>query len=343
MFRNDYSEIAAPCVLQALAAAANEQNVGYGLDSHSARAASLILKRFGLTEKEADVHFLAGGTQTNMTVISFFLRPFEAVIACDSGHINVHETGAVEASGHKVLTVPAVDGKLTPEGIDAVVHRHTDEHMVAPRMVYISQSTETGTVYTDAELCAIRSACDKHNLVLFIDGARLGVALTCGVAVTAENLARVADVFYVGGTKNGAMAGEAVVLKKAPGTDAFRYHIKNRGAMTAKGFVTGIQFEALFTSDTYFALARNSNDTAKIIREELTAGGIELTSTSPTNQIFIRVPASCAEALMQAYGLEFWADEGKNAVLRIVTSFATRTDDCRQMAEALIKTVRECQ
>ncbi len=340
MFRNDYSEIAAPEVMKALSDRCLEQNTGYGLDKYSESARALILEAFGLDPDTSDVHFLAGGTQTNMTVISYYLRPYEAVICCDTGHINVHETGAVEGSGHKVYTCKNDDGKLLPSDIEKAFLNHTDEHMVKPAMVYISDATETGTVYTRAELTAIRKVCDKYKLTLFIDGARLGTALTSeGTDVDARFIAEAADVFYVGGTKNGALYGEAVVFKRKTDAEFFRYHIKNKGAMSAKGFVLGIEFETLFTDNLYFRLAENSNKTAAYIRNGLRAAGITLEGNSNTNQIFITVDASLAETLMDRYGVELWTDRGETKTVRIVTSFATKMSDCEELVH-FIENVR---
>lgn len=336
MFRNDYSEIAAPEVLKALGDAGLEQNVGYGLDVRSKAAEVKILECFGLTKAEAEVHFLAGGTQTNMVVISYFLRPYEAVIACDTAHINVHETGAVEGSGHKVLTAPNADGKLLPADIEAIARKHGDEHMVKPKMVYLSDTTETGTTYTSAELRAIRAVCDRYGLILFLDGARLGCALTAeGNDLTPEELGELCDVFYVGGTKNGALFGEAVVLKKKLGVDTFRYHIKNRGAMLAKGFVCGIMFDALFTDGLYFRLAQHANDMAAILRSGLGELGMELVGSSKTNQLFLKAEKGLAEKLTERYGAEPNGEADGKPVVRLVTSFATKKEDCEELLRYL--------
>ena len=334
MFRNDYSDLAAKEVLHALLDAEGEQNLGYGEDMHSLHAAKLIAERFGVPD--ADVHFLAGGTQTNMTVISYFLRPFEGVICCDTGHINVHETAAVEGSGHKVYTCPNVDGKLRPEDVERAIALHGDEHMVKLRMVYISDSTETGTVYSEEELLALREVCDRNGLLLFLDGARLGVALTSrGNDVTPLTIGRLCDVFYVGGTKNGALFGEAVVIKDKAAGECFRYHIKHKGAMLAKGFVTGLQFETLFTDDLYFRLAYHSNCMAERIRSGLDSLGIREVGGSTTNQIFLCLPTDSALALMDEFGCEKWADTDDGTVVRIVTSFATEPDECDALLDFL--------
>lgn len=330
MFRNDYSEAAAPEIMEALQKVCREQNVGYGEDEHSARAKELIKDFFGTPD--ADVHFLAGGTQTNMTVISYFLRPFEGVIACDTAHINVHETAAVEGSGHKVFTCPNIDGKLRAADVEKAFLLHTDEHMMKPAMVYISQATETGTVYTKAELLALRQVCDKYGLLLFMDGARLAVALSCGATDADEKLiGSVCDVFYAGGTKNGLLYGEAVVIPDPAKAEYFRYHIKNRGAMLAKGFAVGAQFEALFTDGLFLRLAENTCRAADIIRKGLAEKGVVFEGGSETNQIFIRLPKEKAEAVCERFGCEKWTDCDAEWVIRIVTSFATKPEDCEKL------------
>lgn len=330
MFRNDYSESAHEDILRAVMVLSTEQNIGYGEDVHTEHAKELIRNYFGVPE--ADVHLLAGGTVTNMTVISYFLKPYEAVIACDTGHINVHETGAVEASGHKVLTCPAADGKLLAADVEKTVLLHCDEHMVRPAMVYISDATETGSLYTAKELKELREVCDMYGLILYLDGARLACALASHYGgVTAELIGRVCDVFYAGGTKNGLLFGEAVVIKNKALSGLFRYHIKNRGAMLAKGFVTGAQFEALFTDDLYTRLASNSLSTAKIIKTGLKELGVTFYGDSPTNQIFLVLPPEKADALTEKYGCERWKDIDTGRVVRIVTSFATKKDECEEL------------
>ena len=335
MFRNDYSEPAPKEVLEALLKAANEQNVGYGLDMHSDRAAELIKKAFAL-KNNASIHFLAGGTQANMAVISYLLRPYEGVITVDTGHINVHETAAVEGSGHKIFTVPNEDGKLLPEKLEEAIRKHTDEHMMKPKMVYLSDATETGTVYQKSELRAIKAVCEAYGLYLFIDGARLGVALTNeDNDIRPEDLKDLCDVFYIGGTKNGALFGEAVVFCDGALGEEFRYHIKNRGAMLAKGFVPGIMFETLFEDGLYFRLAAHSNAMAKKLREGFCKLNVELVGTGKTNQIFLRLPNQAADLLMDHFGCELWTPGKNTQVVRVVTSFATREEACDELLEAL--------
>lgn len=331
MFRNDYSETAPKEILDAVLSLSGEQNVGYGLDKHSFHAQELIKDFFDVPK--GDVHFLAGGTVTNMTVISFLLKPYEAVIACDTAHINVHETGAVEASGHKVITCPNDDGKLKAEDIEKAFILHGDEHMVKPKMVYISDATETGTIYTKAELSEIRKVCDKYGLYLFLDGARLGSALVCSKDIDAEFIGSICDVFYAGGTKNGLLFGEAVVFNNKELSEYFRYHIKNRGAMLAKGFVVGAQFERLFTDGLFLELAKRAADKADIIRNGLKIDGIEFYGNSPTNQIFIKLKKEKAELLVEKFGCERWTDLGDEEVIRIVTSFATTEEDCLELID----------
>lgn len=333
-FRNDYSEIAHPRIIEKLLECATQQNDGYGLDLHSRSAADSIRRLLG---RDADIHFIPGGTQTNLLTIAACLRPFECVLTCDTGHINVHETGAIEGTGHKVVTVPHVNGKLTPDGIRSMVRVHTDEHMVKPRMVYLSDSTELGTLYTKAELTAIRAVCDELGLLLFLDGARLGSAL-CSAQndLTLIDLATLCDVFYVGGTKNGAMFGEALVILHDGLKTDFRYMIKNRGAMLAKGFVTGIQFEVLFEGDTplYFELAAHANRQANRIADALAQKGYPFYATpAGTNQLFPIVSKDKLAALEQefAFNVEKPLPDGRFAI-RFVTSWAT-TDG---MVDALI-------
>lgn len=334
-FRNDYSEVAHPRIVQKLLECACAQNEGYGLDLHSQTAADSIRK---LLQKDVDIHFIPGGTQTNLLVISAFLRPFECVLTCDTGHINVHETGAIEATGHKVITVPHSDGKITPEGIRALFNINESEHMVKPRMVYLTDATELGTVYTKAELTAIREICDELGLLLFLDGARLGSALMSSQNdLTLADLANLCDVFYIGGTKNGAMLGEALVIVNDALKPDFRYMIKNRGAMLAKGFVVGMQFEVLFEGEKplFFALALHANRQAQKIAHALSEKGYRFYAPpSGTNQLFPIVTAEKLAMLEQnfAFNIEKKFPDGQTAI-RFVTSWAT-TD---AMADALIK------
>ncbi|MFC7520436.1 threonine aldolase family protein [Xanthomonas populi] len=321
--RNDYSEGAHPRLLQALAQASAEQNAGYGTDRHTARAIALI--RSVVAQAQPDVHLLVGGTQTNLIAISAFLRPHQAEIAVEAGNIATHETGAIEATGHKVLTVPALHDKLTPALIQPVLDVHNNEHMVQPRLVYISNSTESGTIYTRAELDALSRFCRAHDLLLYLDGARLGAALTAdGNDLDLPTIAALTDAFYIGGTKNGALLGEALVIVNPSLQADFRYLIKQRGALLAKGMVLGSQFATLFEDGLFFELAAHANTMAQRLRAGLLAAGAEFTSDSPNNQQFIAVSAQHAAQLAQRYDFERWEVRADDShVIRLVTSWAT--------------------
>ncbi len=336
-FTNDYSEGAHPRILELLTNTCMEQNNGYGNDIHSAKAKQYIKKHLG--REDVDIHFLSGGTQTNLLVISAFLRPHQCVIAADSGHINVHETGAVEATGHKVVTVPGVDGKLTPDVIRKALEYHSDEHMVKPGMVYLSDSTELGTIYTRQELKAIRALCMERNLILFLDGARLGSALTSkSNDLTVEDIAALTDVFYIGGTKNGALLGEALVICKEELKEDFRYLMKQRGAMLAKGFVIGIQFEALFEDQLYFELGSHANRMAERLASALTDLGFPFYTPVNSNQLFPILPNRLIDQLSSEFGFlvqEHLKDDC--SVIRLVTSWATP----EQNVESFIKYLTE--
>ncbi|HEY0861684.1 MAG TPA: beta-eliminating lyase-related protein [Pseudoxanthomonas sp.] len=340
--RNDYSEGAHPRLLQALAVASAEVNRGYGLDVHSARAAALIRDRLG---RDADVHFLAGGTQTNLVALAAFLRPHEAVIAPASGHIATHETGAIEASGHKVLTVATPDGKLSPALIRPCVDGHHGEHMVKPRLVYISNSTEWGTVYSADELQALGGFCRDRGLLLYLDGARLASALTTqGNDLDLALLAGQADAFYIGGTKNGALLGEALVIVDPVLRTEFRHIIKQRGAMLAKGMVIGAQFEALFEDGLYFVLATHANAMAARLRGILQRAGVPLAVDSPSNQVFPVLPDAVVERLQAFVEFETWERRGDGTtVIRLMTSWATPESDIEAFTAVLTHVLAEGQ
>ena len=321
-FRNDYSEGAHPKVLEALTQTNLVQTCGYGLDPYCADAAALI--RGLCAAPNADVHFLVGGTQTNLVVLDALLASYESVIAAHTGHINVHETGAIEATGHKVCTLHSPDGKLTPSLVDTVVQAHSSEHMVLPRVVYISNTTEVGTVYTKAELTALRNYCNDHGLFLFLDGARLGTALTSPVNdLTLADLSNLTDAFYIGGTKNGLLFGEALVMTTP--CPHFRWHMKQRGAILAKGRLLGVQFKAILENGLYFDLARHANELAFHLRDGITALGYSFPVPSPSNQQFPVLPNTVIKKL-QEMGYEFEIDHAvdqENTCIRLVTSWAT--------------------
>ncbi len=334
-FRNDYSQACHPAILERLASLGTEAVAGYGTDPYCRSAADRIRTVIG--DPEAEVSFLVGGTQTNMIVIDTLLRPYQAVICASTGHINVHETGAVEGMGHKVLTAETPDGKLTPDRIQALVDAHTDEHMVQPGMVYVSDSTELGTIYTKAELTAIRACCDRNGLYLFLDGARLGAALCAeGNDLAFTDFPKLCDVFYIGGTKNGALMGEAVVFANTALAKDFRYEMKHRGGMLAKGFLLGINFDVLFTDGLYLALAQAAHEKAVRLKEGLTRQGVRLLVDSPTNQIFPVVPDGAVQKLAGNFDFELWGSAGEGQTcIRLVTSWATTDEDVDAFLEAV--------
>lgn len=322
-FRNDYSEGAHPQVLQALTDTNAVQTVGYGMDPYCQAAADTIRRL--CAAPDADVHFLVGGTQVNLVTIDAFLQSYEAVIAAQTGHVSTHETGAIEATGHKVCTVESPDGKLTPALVESVLAQHNGtEHMVLPRLVYISDTTEIGTIYTKAELTALRRCCDAHGLVLYLDGARLGSALTApGNDLTLPDLAALTDAFTIGGTKNGALFGEALVLTRP--LPHYRWHMKQRGAVLAKGRLLGIQFQALLEDGLYFDLARHANQLALRLRDGIAALGYPFPVDSPSNQQFPVLPNAAVQKL-QELGYEFEIDhvvDADHTCIRLVTSWAT--------------------
>lgn len=323
-FTNDYSEGAHPRILNALLETNLEQAAGYGLDQFTLEAAELIKRKIG--RKDVDIHLIPGGTQTNLIAISAFLRPHEAVIAPLTGHVEVHETGAIEATGHKIITKEGIEGKLTPADVKEAVEYHADEHMVKPRLVYISNSTEVGSIYSKAELAALSNVCREHNLLLFMDGARLGSALTSDKNdLTLEEIANLVDAFYIGGTKNGALIGEALVIITESLKEDFRYHIKQKGALLAKGRLLGIQFRELFRDNLFFELAEHANRMAGKIQDALIELGCPLLLHSPSNQLFPIMPNKVIAELAKNYSFEVQrkVDEDRS-LIRLVTSWATK-------------------
>ena len=334
-FMNDYGEGAHPLVMQRLMETNLEHTCGYGLDPYSLRAQAIIREKTG--QPGAAVHMMTGGTSANLIALSAFLRPYEAAIAAEGGHINVHETGAIEGSGHKVLVAEGREGKVSAEGVRAVCACHTDEHMVHPRLLYISQPTEIGTVYSLAELRALRAVCDEQGLILFVDGARLGSALTSeGCDVTLSDLAALADCFYIGGTKNGLLFGEAMVIVNPALQKDFRFMIKNRGGMMAKGRLCGLMFLTALEHDDYFAWARHANEMADIVRGAMRRAGISSFQQTATNQIFPIVTKDQRSKLEERVAFERWGDlpDGR-CVLRFVTSWATQREEAEALADIL--------
>ena len=334
-FKNDYSEGAHPRLLEALGACNFEQAEGYGLDRYT-QAAVKLLKQ--LVENEAvQIHLLSGGTQTNLTALAAFLRPHEAAVAAQSGHILVHETGAIEATGHKVLSIPSIDGKVSPTAVEAMVLSHGDEHMVKPRLLYLSQPTEIGTLYSALELQELKNLCERLDLYLYVDGARLGSALCApGNDVDLPELCRLADAFYIGGTKNGALLGEALVIVKEELKKDFRYQMKQKGALLAKGQVMGVQFQELFRDGLYFELARRANALAARLRQAIAEAGYSLLAPTVTNQVFPVLPNQLIAKLEEEFSFYVWeaVDESHSAI-RLVTSWATEEAAVEAFAIAL--------
>lgn len=336
-FENDYAEGAHPKILQQLVATNEEQSPGYGMDEHSEKARAYIKK--AIADEQADIHFLVGGTQTNTTVIASILRPHQGVIAATTGHISVHETGAIEATGHKVLTLPSDDGKLTAAQVKACIEGHwqdsTHEHMVQPGIVYISHPTENGTTYSKAELTALSDVCREYGLPLFLDGARLGYGLVAQDSdLSLAEITKLCDVFYIGGTKMGALFGEAVVIVNPAYQKDFRYMIKQRGGLLAKGRLLGIQFETLFEDQLYMDISHHAVDMAMLIRQAFIDKGFDLRYDSKTNQQFPILPNSLLATLGKKYSFSIWeAFDDQHTVVRFCTSWATKKENVDRLIE----------
>ena len=339
LFYSDYLEGCHPEILKRMTETNAVQTPGYGNDEFCSRAADIIRNACGAPD--ADVHFTIGGTQTNTIVISSLLRPFQGVICASTGHINVHETGAIEHSGHKVLPLPSSDGKITAAQVRGALDAHfTDaspEHTVQPGMVYISFPTELGTIYSRQELLELRKVCDDWELPLYIDGARLGYGLESeGCDLLLKDIAEIADAFYIGGTKQGALFGEAVVIRNPALKNDFRYCIKQNGALLAKGRLLGIQFETLFKEGLYFKLAAKADRLARRLSDAFAAAGYGFFVESHTNQIFPILPDTMAERLANDFGFEFWQKTGEGmAAYRFCTSWATTEAQIEELIAAI--------
>jgi Threonine aldolase len=322
-FKNDYSEGAHPRILKTLLESNLEQAVGYGEDNYSFKAIKVLKDK--IKRDDVAIHLISGGTQTNLISISAFLRPHEAVIAANTGHVFTHETGAIEATGHKVVTVDVKDGKLAPNHILSVLKAHTDEHMVKPKLVYISNPTEVGTIYNKEELIALSSICKENKLYFYMDGARLGSALQAkGNDLELSDYAKLTDAFYIGGTKNGALLGEALVICNDMLKEDFRFHLKQKGALLAKGRLLGIQFYELFRDNLYCELAEHANRMADRLRSAIQEAGFHFLTDSPTNQLFPILENSIIEKLEDKYSFHRWEDiDGSHSAIRLVTSWAT--------------------
>lgn len=338
-FDCDYLEGTHPLILKKLTETNMEQTIGYGCDPHCVRAANLIKE--ACKTPESDVHFLVGGTQTNTTVISAVLRTHQAVISASTGHINVHESGAIEATGHKVIALPSPDGKLTAKAVEDCFNSHWNdpnhEHMVQPAMVYISQPTECGTAYTKGELEELYSACQKCKIPLYIDGARLGYALSAdGCDMTLPDVAANCDVFYIGGTKVGALFGEALVINNENIKKDFRYIIKQNGGLLAKGRLLGIQFETLFEDGLYFEISAHAIKAAKKIKNIFDLHGCEFLSDSKTNQQFPILKNEEIEKLLKEFSFEIWCPISENtSAVRFCSSWATTDENINALEKAV--------
>ena len=339
-FNNDYVEGCHPKILEALTRTNLEQTPGYGEDAYCAGAAEKIRALCG--QPEAAVHFLVGGTQTNLTVIDAALRPHQGALCAQSGHIHVHETGAVEATGHKVLALPSEDGKITAQQVRETVIAHRNdgsfEHMVQPKLVYISNPTELGTLYTRAELEALSATCRELGLYLFLDGARLGYGLvSSGNDLTLPDIARLCDVFYIGGTKVGALFGEAVVITNPALKEDFRYLIKQHGGMLAKGRLLGIQFDVLMTDNLYFDIAAHGARLADKLRKVLNDLHVPFLVPGTTNQLFPILPDDVLEKITEKYVFceQERVDDDHRAV-RFCTSWATKEENVDALCADLV-------
>ena len=338
-FNSDYLEGAHPSIMVKMAETNMVQTVGYGEDEYCEAAREKI--KVACQAPEADVHFLVGGTQTNTTVIAAILRPWQGVISAVSGHINCHEAGAIESTGHKVITLPTDNGKITAQQVADYVEWHKNdestEHIVQPGMVYISHPTEAGTLYTKAELTELYDTCRRYGLPLYIDGARLGYGLAAEESdMTLPEFARLCDVFYIGGTKVGALFGEAVVIMNESLKKDFRFIMKQRGGRLAKGRLLGIQFDALFTDDLYFKISRHAIEMAHQIRDIFVSAGYPLLFDSPTNQQYPIMPDAELAEIGKSFGYEYWERVDKtHSGVRFCASWATTQENVDALREAV--------
>ena len=322
-FKNDYSELAHPEIIEALLKNSKNQFSGYGEDQMSIEASQLI--KALIQNQNSEVHFVSGGTQANALAAIAFLKPFEAIIAADTAHILVHEAGAIEATGHKILSAPHLNGKLKTYDIESLIEIHTDEHMVKPRMVYISQSTELGTLYSREEIIEISEICKAHDLLFYIDGARLGSAMYSSFNnLTWKDLSHYTDAFYIGGTKNGALFGEAIVINNPNLQEDFRFYLKRMGALLAKGSSIGIQFYTLFKDQLFQRLAEHANQHAEYFTQELKLKNIEFWMPPQSNQIFPILNDSDIKNLEKEFGFYVWKKINENqSIVRLVCSWAS--------------------
>jgi threonine aldolase len=337
LFRDDYSEGTHPRILEALSRNNLQQEAGYGDDSFSKETEQLLKKI--INKPNANVHFVSTGTQANLICLASILKPYESVIAADTGHPNVHEAGAIEATGHKINTVIGAEGKLVPESILEVLKAHTDEHMVQPKAVYISQATELGTIYSKRELQQLSKTCKQTGLYLYIDGARIGSALMAQNAdFDLSTIADICDMFYIGGTKNGALFGEAVVIVNPDLQHNFRFHLKQRGALLAKMRFISVQFLELFKDNLYFENAKHANVMAQELAKGIKECGYSFLNSTSTNQIFPILPNSVIKKLQQQFAFYIWKKDlptPDSSAVRLCTSWATPQKAVQQFLDAL--------
>lgn len=337
-FKNDYSEGCHPDILQALLENNLNQQAGYGEDEYSRKAKKLIKER--MKNPDADIYFVSGGTQANLIVISSVLRPYQCAVSASTGHVLNNETGAIEATGHKILSIEKEDGKLAPEDIIPVLESHRNvPHQVMPKLVYISNSTELGTVYTLQELEDLSAFCKENRLYLFMDGARLGHGLTSEISdLTLEKVAELTDIFYLGGTKNGALIGEAIVINNPELQQDFAFNIKQKGALLAKGRLLGIQFLELMKNDLYFDLAKHANQQAMKIKNAMKERGVQFLSDTYTNQIFPILSQALIEKLSEKFEFYVWKKiDGDSSAIRLITSWNTGDEPVNDFIEIIRK------
>jgi len=335
-FKNDYSEGCHPNILQALLDSNFDQQAGYGEDEYSLQAKKLIKEK--IKSPDSEVFLVSGGTQANLIVISAILRPYQCVISAAPGHILNNETGAIEATGHKVLSIETADGKLRPEDIIPVLENHSNiPHQVMPKLVYISNSTELGTIYLAEELEELSHFCREKGLYLFMDGARLGHGLTSEISdLTLGKVAELTDVFYLGGTKNGALIGEAIVINNKDLQQDFAFNIKQKGALLAKGRLLGIQFMELMKDDLYFDLAKHANIQAMKIKNAMKERGVQFLSDTYTNQIFPIISNELIETLSEYFEFYVWKKiDEKSSAIRLITSWNTGDEPVEHFIEII--------
>ncbi|MBU5668581.1 aminotransferase class I/II-fold pyridoxal phosphate-dependent enzyme [Peptoniphilus sp. MSJ-1] len=328
-FRNDYKDFGSPEIYREIEKLFDEKISGYGKDSLSNEARELIKKEVG---RDADIEFISGGTAANILATTFVLRPYEAVLSCESGHITHHETGSIESTGHKVVTVHSEDGKIKPSQVNEVIKKHSSEVDVKIKLVYISQTTELGTVYSLDEIREIYKVCRENNLYLYIDGARLAHAMAAN-GTKIKDYAEICDVFTIGGTKNGAIFGEAMILVNDDMKENFRYYLKQKGAMMAKSFLIGLSFKVLFTDNLYYKNAKKAYEASRLLKQGLQKKNREIVFAE-SNQIFIKSSPEEIEKLK--VDNEFEIENEEKSIIRLVTDYKTSDDDIRGFLESLI-------